>query len=175
MRPHAAWNVRIQIARATFPRRPSRRVRISPAALFVNVIARTSFGFTPQALIRCAARWVRTRVFPEPAPAITSSGPSVVSTASCWTGFRSARYSCGFATAMPPMLAAQAQLLAERDKSGDEEHQLGGGVARSLIRDSAGSERRENDGSGGQRDQQPRPAGELERQVVEDIAGLAGN
>ena len=44
MRPHAAWKVRIQIARATGPSRSSSRSRISPAALFVNVIARISFG-----------------------------------------------------------------------------------------------------------------------------------
>jgi hypothetical protein len=56
MRPQAAWKVRIQIARATFPSRPSSRVRISSAALFVNVIARISFGFTPQARSRCATR-----------------------------------------------------------------------------------------------------------------------
>src|SRR2546423_6334406 len=161
MRPHAAWNVRIQIARATFPRRPSRRVRISPAALFVNVIARISFGFTPQALIRCATRWVRTRVFPEPAPAITSSGPSVVSTASCWTGFRSARYSCGFATAMPPMLAAQAQLLAQRDESGDDENELGDGVPRALVRDRAGDETGEGCGGGGKCEREARQRGKI--------------
>src|SRR3989440_11763310 len=159
MRPQAAWKVRIQIARATGPSRSSSRERISPAALFVNVIARISFGFTPQALIRCATRWVRTRVFPEPAPAITSSGPSVVSTASCWTGFRSARYSFGFATAMPPMLAAQAQLLAERDESGDDEHELGDGVPGAFVRDPAGDETGEGCGGGGERKQKPRPAG----------------
>ncbi len=83
--------MRIQIARATGPSMVVRRSRISPAALFVNVIARISFGFTPTAVIRCATRWVSTRVFPEPAPAITSSGPSVCRTASRWAGFRPAR------------------------------------------------------------------------------------
>ena len=82
IRPQAAWNVRIQIERAVPPSRPSSRVRISPAALFVNVIARISWGLTPQASIRCATRYVSTRVLPEPAPATTSSGPSVASTAS---------------------------------------------------------------------------------------------
>ena len=48
MRPHAAWNVRIQIARATPPSMSSSRSRISPAALFVNVIARISCGLIPQ-------------------------------------------------------------------------------------------------------------------------------
>src|SRR3954447_17141103 len=105
MRPHAAWNVRIQIARAIGPSIRSRRSRISPAALFVNVIARISFGFTPCVASRCATRCVRTRVLPEPAPAITSSGPSVVRTASRWAGFRSARYCSGVVTAICAMLA----------------------------------------------------------------------
>ncbi len=77
--------------RATSGSMSSSRVRISPAALFVNVIARISLGWTPTAAIRWTTRWVRTRVLPEPAPATTSSGPSVCSTASRWAGFRSAR------------------------------------------------------------------------------------
>ena len=88
MRPQAAWNVRIQIARAIGPSIAVSRSRISPAALFVKVIARISFGFTPIAEVRCATRWVSTRVLPEPAPAITSSGPSVCSTASRWAGIQ---------------------------------------------------------------------------------------
>ena len=52
MRPHAAWNVRIQIARAIGPSIAVSRSRISPAALFVNVIARISFGLTPIAEVR---------------------------------------------------------------------------------------------------------------------------
>ena len=48
MRPHAAWNVRTQIAaRDVAEQRPRAASRISPAALFVNVIARISFGFAP--------------------------------------------------------------------------------------------------------------------------------
>ncbi len=105
MRPQAAWNVRIQIARAIGPSIAVRRSRISPAALFVNVIARISFGFTPIAEVRCATRCVSTRVFPEPAPAITSSGPSVCRTASRWAGFRFARYCSGEATDTSSMLA----------------------------------------------------------------------
>ena len=91
MRPHAEWKVRIQIARAIGPSIVIRRSRISPAALFVKVIARISFGLTPIAEIRWATRCVSTRVLPEPAPAITSSGPSVCRTASRWAGFRLAR------------------------------------------------------------------------------------
>src|SRR5690348_14770771 len=98
MRPHAEWKVRIQIARAFGPTAASIRSRISPAALFVNVIARISFGSTPHAASKCATRYVRTRVLPEPAPAITSNGPSVVRTASRCASFRSARYSWGRAT-----------------------------------------------------------------------------
>ena len=64
-------------------------------ALFVNVMARISGGFAPTAASRCAIRRVRTRVFPEPAPAMTRSGPSVVRTASRWAGFRSSRYVSG--------------------------------------------------------------------------------
>src|SRR3954453_13312651 len=105
MRPQAEWKVMIQIARAIGPRLRSTRSFISVAALFVNVIARISFGFTPCAASRWATRCVSTLVFPEPAPAITSSGPSVVTTASRWAGFRSARYCSGDATAICAMLA----------------------------------------------------------------------
>src|SRR5688572_24852513 len=63
------------------------RSRISPAALFVNVTARTADGGTPRDK-RYAMRAVITRVLPVPAPASTSSGPSVVVTASRWAGFR---------------------------------------------------------------------------------------
>ena len=60
----------------------ARRSRISAAALLVNVMARTCQGLTPRSPSICAMRKVRTRVLPEPAPARTSSGPSVVRTAS---------------------------------------------------------------------------------------------
>ena len=92
MRPQAEWNVITHIVRAIPPRTPSSRSRISPAALFVKVMARISCGLTPTADTRWAIRYVSTRVFPEPAPATTSTGPSVASTASRWAGFRSARY-----------------------------------------------------------------------------------
>src|SRR3954469_3946683 len=106
MRPQAAWKVRIQSPWPVRPRSRWRRSLISPAALFVKVMARISLGFAPTALIRCATRYVSTRVLPDPAPAITSRGPSVASTASRWGGFRSARYCSGEATAIRPMLAA---------------------------------------------------------------------
>ena len=46
---------------------------------------------TPHAVTRCAMRWVRTRVLPDPAPATTSTGPSVARTASRCAGLRPAR------------------------------------------------------------------------------------
>ena len=71
---------------------PARRARrpacfISSAALLVKVMARISNGETPWSRMRWAMRWVSTRVLPEPAPAMTSSGPSSCTTASRWTGF----------------------------------------------------------------------------------------
>ena len=91
IRPQAAWNVITHIVRATPPTSSSSRRFISLAARFVKVIARTSFGFTPIARISWTIRCVSTRVFPEPAPATTSTGPSGAVTASRWAGFRSAR------------------------------------------------------------------------------------
>jgi hypothetical protein len=73
------------------------------------------------------------------------------------------------------MLAAETQLLAERDESGDDEHELDDGVPRALVRHPTGNEGREADGDGGQREQQPLPAREVERQIVEDVPELAGN
>ena len=46
-------------------------------------------------------RWVSTRVLPEPAPAMTSSGPSPCTTASRWEGFRPSRSSVCAATRSP--------------------------------------------------------------------------
>ena len=70
MREHAAWNVDTHMRRATGPTRSATRSCISPAALFVNVIARISNGETSSSLTRYASRCVSTRVLPEPAPAI---------------------------------------------------------------------------------------------------------
>src|SRR5512133_1258444 len=112
MRPHAEWKVRIHSPRPCGPSRRWSRSRISPAALLVKVIARISFGLAPTAWIRCTTRYVSTRVLPEPAPAMTRSGPSVARTASRWGGLRSARYCSGDATAMRPMLASPAVRLA---------------------------------------------------------------
>ena len=76
---------------ATGPTSAPTRSFISPAALLVNVIARISKGLTPCSRIRWAIRCVSTRVFPDPAPATISSGPSTWVTASRWTGLRPSR------------------------------------------------------------------------------------
>ncbi len=44
IRAHAEWNVITHIERTRRPTSSSARSRISPAALFVNVIAMISFG-----------------------------------------------------------------------------------------------------------------------------------
>ena len=49
------------------------RVSISRAALLVKVTARTPFGLTFPVWISQAIRVVRTRVFPDPAPARISA------------------------------------------------------------------------------------------------------
>ncbi len=82
MRTQAEWNVLTHILRATGPTRLATRSRISSAALLVKVMARMRMGLTPCSPTRWAMRWVRTLVLPEPAPATTSSGPSVWTTAS---------------------------------------------------------------------------------------------
>ena len=88
MRTHMLWNVDTHMPRQRGPTRPARRSRISAAALFVNVMARISQGATPWFSMRLAMRYVSTRVLPEPAPASTSSGPSMVTTASRCGPFR---------------------------------------------------------------------------------------
>ena len=75
IRTHAEWNVETHIAFARLPTSAATRSFISPAALFVNVIANISKGATPRSAMRNAIRRVKTRVFPEPAPATTRSGP----------------------------------------------------------------------------------------------------
>ena len=93
-----AWNVQTHMPRVPPGRRASRRSRISAAALLVNVMARTCQGRTPSSAIMCAMRTVSTRVLPEPAPASTSSGPRVHSTASRWAGLRPSRSMTGAVT-----------------------------------------------------------------------------
>ncbi len=75
------------------PSSVSTRLRISSAALFVNVTASTSSGAASPLPMMYAMRVVMTRVLPEPAPARISSGPSVWRTASRWEEFRDERKS----------------------------------------------------------------------------------
>src|SRR6185436_8517891 len=93
MRTQVAWNVPTQVRRSSVARSDSTRSRISRAALFVNVKARTEPSWTPRSRTRCATRPVRTRVFPLPAPARMRRGPPGCSTAWRWTGFSSTRRS----------------------------------------------------------------------------------
>ena len=60
------------------------RWRISLAALFVNVTHRMLPGMIPRSFTRYANRPDSARVLPEPAPATTRTGPSVVVTACRW-------------------------------------------------------------------------------------------
>src|SRR5215467_5792810 len=77
-----AWNVPDHgrstccVPRAVAVIRFTRRI-ISSAARRVNVKSRMRCGSTPLTT-RCATRWARVFVFPDPAPAITSSGGAVV-------------------------------------------------------------------------------------------------
>src|SRR6185295_12100995 len=86
-RTQKAWKVEIQLESATPPRSASVRAFISPAALLVKVAARIWSEGTPRPRTRWAIRWVMTRVFPLPAPARISTGPSTARTASCCSGF----------------------------------------------------------------------------------------
>src|SRR4051794_30046200 len=70
--------------RARLPTRASTRSFISAAALLVKVIARIEPECALRSEISQAIRRVSTRVFPEPAPATTSSGaPSWTTAARC--------------------------------------------------------------------------------------------
>src|SRR3990172_12167683 len=90
MRTQLEWKVESQIPSAG-PSSFTTRSRISPAALFVKVTARIASGAMPHTPISQATRLVSTRVFPLPAPASTSKGPSVAWTASRCSGFRPSR------------------------------------------------------------------------------------
>jgi hypothetical protein len=78
----AWWKVPPNIFRtsAKDPASSSTRRVISRAALLVKVSSSTPSGGTPRSSIR-ATRNVSVRVLPEPAPAMTSTGPSPASTA----------------------------------------------------------------------------------------------
>ena len=87
IRTHIEWKVETHISCACSPTSAATRSFISLAALFVNVIAKIFHGCTASSAKIYAMRWVKTRVFPLPAPAMTRSGPCVCMTASFWRGF----------------------------------------------------------------------------------------
>ncbi len=95
MRTHSEWKVEMSgLASVACPSRVSTRSAISAAALLVKVTARIASGGTPFSWISQAMRLVITRVFPDPAPARISSGPSVASTAARCSGFNLAMSDC---------------------------------------------------------------------------------
>ena len=77
IRAHVEWNVATHIDSAPYPTMSLILSRISPAALFVKVIASILNGLIPFSFIIYAVRLVITRVLPEPAPAKMRSGPSI--------------------------------------------------------------------------------------------------
>src|SRR5229473_5161163 len=123
VRPRHRWRPKKKLFFSGSPARRVMRSRISAAALFVNVTARMARAGTPWSS-RWTTRWAMTRVLPEPAPARTSTGPSVWSTAArCW-GFsrerssitrRRIRRRCSFHRAdRAPCSLLAVPLLAER-------------------------------------------------------------
>ena len=94
-RAQSEWKVDSQTRLAASPMSASTRSRISCDALLVNVTASTWSGSACPSPMRYAMRKVMTRVFPEPAPARISTGPSRWSTASRCSGFSLSRKSMG--------------------------------------------------------------------------------
>src|SRR5699024_3837975 len=84
---HIEWKVDTHMSRACAPTSSATRSRISAAALLVNVNASTDPGWAPRSMSH-AIRRVRTRVLPDPAPAMTSSGPPSWVTAARWASLR---------------------------------------------------------------------------------------
>ena len=82
------WNVPTRMGTSSSPPEDNATIRshISVAARLVNVTAMTEAGDTPQFWIRSMTRWVSTRVFPVPGPAVTMPGPLSIVTAACWWG-----------------------------------------------------------------------------------------
>src|SRR6056297_994331 len=107
IRTQAEWNVDTHIVLTTGPTSAPTRSRISAAALLVNVMARIFDGCTPS-WMSCAMRWVSTRVLPEPAPAITRSGPDGCTTASSWSGLSPSANGDGPDDDVPPSSVARA-------------------------------------------------------------------
>ena len=87
MRAAVAWKVPTHQPSTEQPSSAATRSRISRAALLVKVTASTCHGRALPVARMCASRVVSTRVLPVPAPASTSTGPSVASTASACVSF----------------------------------------------------------------------------------------
>src|SRR5687768_52156 len=87
-RAERLWKVPIQSPVGSRSSRVATRCFISAAALLVKVTAKIRSGGTPCSSSSTASRVMRTRVFPEPAPASTSSGPFRWATASRCSAFR---------------------------------------------------------------------------------------
>ena len=79
------WNVPTRIGTSSSPPEDNDTMRshISVAARLVNVTAIIEAGDTPRFWIRSITRWVRTRVFPVPGPAVTMTGPLSIVMAAC--------------------------------------------------------------------------------------------
>src|SRR5580704_6264968 len=95
-RAQSEWKVESQGVAGGTPalrRRSATRVRISSAALLVNVTARMDSAGVPLAM-RLAMRKVMARVLPVPAPARIKTGPSVVSAARRCSGLSWSRRFC---------------------------------------------------------------------------------
>ena len=95
IRRATAWNVPI-VGRPSSANCES-RVRISVAACRVNVIARDRSMSAEPDSARHAIRRVSTVVFPDPAPARTTTIPTGAVTAARWSGSRPASTASGVA------------------------------------------------------------------------------
>jgi hypothetical protein len=91
MRTPMAWKVPSHMPEMLRPIRISTRSTISRAARLVKVTASTSCGLARPVRRMWARRVVSTRVFPVPAPASTSNGPSAAVTAASCSGFSPVR------------------------------------------------------------------------------------
>ena len=87
MRAAMEWKVPIHMPSTGRPMTRATRPCISRAALLVKVTASICQGAARPVASRWPSRVVSTRVLPVPAPASTSTGPSVASTASRCAGF----------------------------------------------------------------------------------------
>ena len=92
MRAPIEWKVPIQGIAGSGSTNPAIRAFISRAALLVKVTARISWPLALLVRSICAILVVRTRVLPVPAPASTSRGPSVDSTAWRCSSLRPTKY-----------------------------------------------------------------------------------